>query len=60
SAHVAVPDQRLADTAALLADLKLMLRRRFHIEHATIEVECVDCRRPQPRPIRLHERSGGA
>jgi hypothetical protein len=50
---VEVPDQRLADTAALLADLKLMLRRRFHIEHATIETECVDCRIPQRRAIQL-------
>jgi cobalt-zinc-cadmium efflux system protein len=56
SAHVEVPDQSLGDTAALVSDLKLMLRRRFHIEHATIEVECVDCRIPQRRPIQLHTR----
>jgi cobalt-zinc-cadmium efflux system protein len=55
SAHVQVPDQSLADAANLLADLKLLLRRRFHVEHATIELECIDCRVPQRRPIRLRE-----
>lgn len=56
SAHVSVPDQSLADASNLLADLKLLLRRRFHIEHATIELECVDCSVPQRRPIQLHQR----
>lgn len=54
SAHVTVPDQSLADTATLLSDLKLLLHRRFHIEHATIEPECVDCRVPPRRVIPLH------
>jgi cobalt-zinc-cadmium efflux system protein len=53
SAHVAVPDQRLSDTANLLTNLKTMLRGRFEIEHATIEVECLDCRVPQRQPIHL-------
>lgn len=56
SAHVSVPDQSLTDTSNLLANLKLLLRKRFHIDHATIEPECIDCRLPQPRPIRLHGR----
>jgi cobalt-zinc-cadmium efflux system protein len=62
TAHVLAPEQSLSDTAALLADLKLLLRRRFHIEHSTIEVECVDCRVPQRRPIQLvgrDDRNGG-
>lgn len=58
TAHVTVPEQTLSEAANLLADLKLMLRRRFHIEHATIEVECLDCRIPQRRPIQLHEQPG--
>ncbi len=54
SAHVSAPDQSLADTADLLADLKLMLRNRYHIEHATIEVECDDCRVARRRPVTFH------
>src|SRR5579872_1503920 len=41
SAHVTVPDQSLTETATLLSDLKLLLHRRFHIEHSTIELECL-------------------
>lgn len=54
SAHVTVPEQSLADAADLLADLKLMLRNRFRIEHATIETECIDCRVIRRRPITFH------
>lgn len=54
SAHVTVPEQSLADIADLLADLKLMLRNRFHIEHATIETECIDCRMVRRRPVTFH------
>ena len=54
SAHVTVPEQSLADAADLLADLKLMLRNRFHIEHATIETECLDCRVVRRRPVTFH------
>lgn len=53
SAHVTVPDQTLADVSNLLDNLKTLLHRRFHIEHATIETECMDCRVPQRRPIQL-------
>jgi cobalt-zinc-cadmium efflux system protein len=54
SAHVSAPDQSLTDSANLLEDLKSLLRNRFHIEHATIEVECVDCRVVRRRPVTLH------
>lgn len=54
SAHVLVPEQTLGDTANLLSDVKLLLHRRFHIDHATLEPECVDCSRPPRRPIRLY------
>jgi cobalt-zinc-cadmium efflux system protein len=54
SAHAEVPEQSLAAAAALIADLKMLLHRRFHIEHATIELECIDCRVPSRRPIQLH------
>src|SRR5579884_99325 len=53
TAHVAIPNQSLSDTATLLADLRYVLRRRFHIEHATIEAECDDCRIPPRRMIHL-------
>lgn len=53
SAHVSVPDQALADTSTLLADIKFLLHQRFHIEHATIEPECVDCRVPPRRVIQF-------
>jgi cobalt-zinc-cadmium efflux system protein len=55
SAHIMVPDQALADTATLLADVKRLLHQRFRIEHATIEPECIDCRVPPRRVIQLHE-----
>jgi cobalt-zinc-cadmium efflux system protein len=54
TAHISVPDQALTDTANLLSDLKLLLRRRFHIEHATIEPECLDCTVPQRRVVQFH------
>jgi cobalt-zinc-cadmium efflux system protein len=54
SAHVTVPEQSLADAADLLTDLKLMLRNRFQIDHATIETECVDCRLIRRRPVTFH------
>lgn len=53
SAHVTAPDQSLSDAANLLTDVKLLLNRRFHIDHATIEIECLDCRIPQRRVIEL-------
>jgi cobalt-zinc-cadmium efflux system protein len=54
SAHVTAPDQSLSDASNLLTDVKIVLHRRFHIDHATIEVECVDCRVPQRRAIELY------
>ncbi|GAC1462556.1 MAG: cation diffusion facilitator family transporter [Chloroflexota bacterium] len=54
SAHVLVPEQSLVDTANLLSDVKLLLRRRFSIDHATLEPECINCSVPQRRPIRLY------
>jgi cobalt-zinc-cadmium efflux system protein len=51
SAHVTVPEQLLSSTATLLADLRMLLRQRFAIDHATIELECSDCRVPISRPI---------
>jgi cobalt-zinc-cadmium efflux system protein len=53
SAHITVPDQALADTSTLLSDIKFVLHQRFHIEHATIEPECLDCRVPPRRVIHL-------
>jgi cobalt-zinc-cadmium efflux system protein len=60
SAHVMVPDQSVSDVANLLSDLKTLLHRRFHIEHATIETECIDCRVPPRRPILLDVGRPGA
>jgi cobalt-zinc-cadmium efflux system protein len=55
SAHITVPDQALADTSTLLSDIKYLLHQRFHIDHATIEPECLDCRVPPRRIIQMHE-----
>lgn len=55
SAHVTVPNQALADTSTLLSDIKFLLHQRFHIEHVTIEPECIDCRVPPRRIIQMHE-----
>ncbi|HZT97936.1 MAG TPA: cation diffusion facilitator family transporter, partial [Chloroflexota bacterium] len=57
SAHVTAPEQSLSSTATLLADLRLILARRFGIGHSTIEIECLDCQLPVDRPITLHESS---
>lgn len=59
SAHVKAPDQSLGSTATLVADLRILLARRFGIQHATIEVECDDCSLPLTRPITMHEGSIG-
>ncbi len=40
SAHVEVADDRLSDLSATVRELKRMLRERFGIEHATLEMEC--------------------
>ncbi len=53
SAHVTAPDQSLASTATLLADIRLILAKRFGIRHSTIEIECDDCQTPVSRPITL-------
>lgn len=57
TAHAGVEDQSLAETSTLVADIKMLLQRRFGIEHATIELECRDCRIVPRRPIRLHRNS---
>jgi cobalt-zinc-cadmium efflux system protein len=43
SAHVQVADRPLSDCDALLAMLNQLLRVRYHIEHTTIQMECVGC-----------------
>jgi cobalt-zinc-cadmium efflux system protein len=60
SAHVQAPDQPLGSTAPLLADLRILLSRRFGIQHATIEVECEDCSLPTIRPITMQPDGLGA
>lgn len=54
SAHVTIPDQSLSSASALVSDLRLVLSRRFQIQHSTIEVECDDCTVPVTRTITMH------
>lgn len=49
SAHVVVDDGPLANTTALMAELKGRLRERFGIAHTTIQIECAAC--GQGRPV---------
>ncbi len=49
SAHIVVDDGPLANTTALMAELKGSLRARFGIAHTTIQIECAAC--GQGRPI---------
>ena len=43
SCHVLMDDQRTSEVMGTLEAIKHMLRDRFGIVHATIEVECVGC-----------------
>ena len=43
SAHVTVDEPAWAESAALQAELKAVLRDGFHIEHTTIQLECLRC-----------------
>jgi cobalt-zinc-cadmium efflux system protein len=55
SAHVVLTGERtLHEAQATGQDLKRMLDDRFHIEHATLELECHPCD-PEPGP---HETGG--
>lgn len=58
TAHVVVPEQTLADVAHLIRDVKVTLRRRFHIEHATIEAECPGSAASRRRPVTFHDAPG--
>jgi cobalt-zinc-cadmium efflux system protein len=55
SAHVITPDQQLSSAANLLSDLRLLLSRRFGIQHSTIEIECEACTTPTSRTITMQE-----
>lgn len=43
SAHVRVAESTLPDSPALLVRLRGLLKERYGIDHATLQVECVDC-----------------
>jgi Co/Zn/Cd efflux system component len=43
SVHVTVDGASWAEAAPQQAGLKAVLRDRFHIEHTTIQLECVRC-----------------
>ncbi|HLJ66840.1 MAG TPA: cation diffusion facilitator family transporter [Chloroflexota bacterium] len=43
SAHVQIEDQPLSRCDAVLAGMTEMLRQRYHIGHATIQLECAGC-----------------
>ncbi|MDE3078321.1 MAG: cation transporter, partial [Chloroflexota bacterium] len=48
SCHVLMEDRRTSETAHTLARVKDMLRDRFGVDHATIEVECEGCEAETP------------
>ncbi len=43
SLHVRVRDRRLDEGPQIVANVKYALHDRFHIDHATVEIECEDC-----------------
>jgi len=43
SAHVRVAESTLPDSPALVARLRGLLKEKYGIDHATIQVECADC-----------------
>ncbi len=43
SAHVRVADATLPESPVLVARLRALLKEKYGIDHATIQVECVDC-----------------
>jgi cobalt-zinc-cadmium efflux system protein len=43
SAHVVVANQSLAQAQSIMDELKSRLRRRFGVEHTTIQFECAHC-----------------
>ncbi len=43
SLHVRVPSTALVESQRIVSDVKKLLHDRFHITHATVEVECEDC-----------------
>lgn len=43
SCHVLMDDRRTSEISSTLAQMKSVLRQRFGVAHATIEVECEDC-----------------
>ena len=43
SAHVRVAEASLPDSPRLLARLRQVLREEYGIDHATLQLECVDC-----------------
>ncbi|MDE3075303.1 MAG: cation transporter [Chloroflexota bacterium] len=48
SCHVLMEDRRTSEIAYTLACVKDMLRERFGVDHATIEVECEGCEPETP------------
>lgn len=43
SCHVLIEDQSLSEGANILEKVKGVLEERFHIGHATVQLECDDC-----------------
>ncbi|HLQ32458.1 MAG TPA: cation diffusion facilitator family transporter [Chloroflexota bacterium] len=43
SCHILMEDARTSEVTATLANMKQLLRQRFGVAHATIEVECEGC-----------------
>jgi|SRR5579884_248835 cobalt-zinc-cadmium efflux system protein len=58
SCHVLMEDARTSEVTATLNDMKLLLRERFGVAHATIEVECQGCETENAFCSQLEEPAG--
>jgi cobalt-zinc-cadmium efflux system protein len=46
SAHLLVDDQKISQCDAIVGQVQSLLRDRFGIDHATLQVECASCANP--------------
>jgi cobalt-zinc-cadmium efflux system protein len=44
SAHIVTTDQPISAGVALQRNIRAMLHERYHIEHATLQLECAQCK----------------
>jgi cobalt-zinc-cadmium efflux system protein len=57
--HVTIADIPPSESACILARLNQVLKERFHIRHATIQFEHMDCAKLEGCVVPIEEMSGG-